>query len=435
LAASGTARLEISALDLGFELGSAFFVYEAPGYVHVGGDVKETFGGIVSLEGRTNGEFNLANGRFNFGQDIKACVLEYFCRGSATRLSSVGVGACATIDLALGSISIGGGVQFSPFRVLLSPLDGCRWSEFEDAAVFDGKAAAAQATGTVVVRIKKGDRSRAIRLDGVDGAPRVRVIAPGGQVLDSSLEPGTALTPAIRILRSEQIKATVVGLQDPKPGSYKVDLLPGSPAITKVSEYEDPPPARVTARVTGRGAKRTLVYDVLRRRDQRVTFLETGPSGQRPIGTVTGGRGTLKFSPVPGSGRRHIEARFELLGVGAETKTVAAFTPPSPRLGRPTHLTVRRRASRLVLAWTRVADAARYEIVTTLTSGEQRITRTRRLTATIGAVARASGGQVTVRATAPMRQGRSTTVRFRATAPRAPTRFGPLPRLKGPSGG
>ena len=208
----------------------------------------------MSLEGRTNGEFNLANGRFNFGQDIKACVLEYFCRGSATRLSSVGVGACATIDLAFGSISIGGGVQFRPFKVLLSPLDGCRWSEFEDAAVFDGKAAAAQADGALAVTIKPGDPSRAIRLDGEAGAPRVRVTAPGGQVLESPAGPGTALTPAIRILRSHQIKATVIGLQNPRPGRYTIEPMPGSPAITKVTEANDPPPARVTARVTGRGA-------------------------------------------------------------------------------------------------------------------------------------------------------------------------------------
>jgi streptogramin lyase len=437
LAASGEASLQIPALDKSFRLGGGYFVYEAPGYVHVGGDVEETFAGIVKLTGRTNGEFNLANGRFNFGQDIQACVLDYFCRGSATRLSDVGVGACATFDLGVGSISIGGGVHFAPLDVRVWPLDGCRWSEFEDAHVFDARSApaaaqvrAAQASGVVVVTIKKGDRSRAIRLDGVEGSPRVRVTAPGGKVLDSPEGPGTALTPAIRILRSVQLKATVVGLQDPEPGSYTIDPLPGSAAITKVSEAEDPAPARITAHVRGRGAHRTLVYDVLRRPHQRVTFVDSGPGADHPIGTITGGRGTLAFSPAPETGRRRIEAQFELAGIGAETKTVATFTPPSTRLSRPTHLTVRRRASRLVIAWTRVTGATRYEIVTTLTSGVQRITRTRRHTATISPIARASGGKVTVRAIAPMRQGHAAAARFRANAPRSSTRFGPLPRLK-----
>jgi hypothetical protein len=436
LAASGSASLRIPVLDKSFRLGGAYFVYEAPGYVHVGGDVEESFGGIITLRGRTSGQFNLANGKFNFGQDIEACVLDFFCRGSATRLSSAGVGACATFDAGIGSISIGGGVQFSPFDVLLWPLDGCKWSAFEDAGVFDGKAAAAQAAGSVTVTIKEGDPSRAIRLDGVDGAPRVRVTAPDGQVLDSPDGPGTALTPAIRIMRSLQLKTTIVGLQDPGPGTYRIDPLPLSPAITKVTEAADPPAARVTARVTGHGARRTLTYDVLARPKQRVTFVETGPGGgERAIVTVSRGRGRKTFTPAPGTGKRRIEAQFELNGIGAETKTVATFTAPSTRLGRPTHVTVRRRGDRLVVAWRRVAGAASYELVTTLASGEQRITSTRRPTATISPVTRSSGGRVTIRAVAPMRDGRATAARFAATAPREATRFGPLAKLEAAKGG
>ena len=328
----------------------------------------------------------------------------------------------------MAEVSFGGGVRFDPFEVIIN-ADGCRWSRFADEDVFGGKAAAAQAGGSFAVTIKKGDRTRSIRLDGAGGAPRVRVTAPGGQTLESSDGPGTALTPALRILRSEQLKATVVGLHDPKPGTYTFDLLPGSPVIAKASQSVDPEPARVSARVTGRGAKRTLVYDVLRRPDQRVTFVEVGPGGKRPIGTVTGGRGTLRFSPAPGTGRRQIEAQFELLEIGAETMTVASFTPPAARLGRPARVTVRRRANRLLVAWTRVPEAARYEVVTTLASGEQRITRTRRASVTISRVARASGGKVTVRAIDSLRQGRPASVRFRATARRASTRFGPLPRV------
>jgi hypothetical protein len=425
LAASGSAELKIPALDKSVHLGGASFVYEAPGYVHVHGDVEEGFAGIVTLKGRTNGEFNLANGRFNFGQDIEACVLEIFCRGSATRLSSVGVGACATLSVGFGSISIGGGVQFDPFKVLIWPLDGCRWSAFEDASVFDGHAA--QANRSLVVTIKPGDPSRAIRLDGATGAPRVRVTAPGGQVVESPAGAGTALTSAIRILRSQQLKATVVGLQDPRPGQYKLDLLPGSPAITKASDANDPPPAHVTAQVGGSAVRRTLTYDVRPRPHQRVTFVETGAGGDRPIATVTRPRGTLTFTPAPGTGKRHIEARFELAGVGAETKTVATFSAPSQHLGRPTQVIVRRRRGGLLVTWPRVRDATRYELVVTLANGAQRITSTRRPRARLNAVTRASGGRVTVRAIAPMRQSQATAVRFRATAPRAATRFGPLP--------
>jgi len=276
------------------------------------------------------------------------------------------------------------------------------------------------------ITIKRGDPSRTIRFDGADGAPRVRVTAPGGQVLESPPGADITLTPALRIMRSERIKATFVGLKDPKPGTYRLESMPASPAISKVTVALQPPPARVSARVRGTAATRTLAYDVLRRPDQKVTFVEVAAAGKRTIGAVTGGRATLRFRPAPGTDRRRIEAQIELAGIGTETRTVAAFTPPSPRLGRPARVTVRRRATRLIVAWTRVRDAARYELMTTLSSGEQRITRVHQPGATIAMVPRSSGGRVTVSAVAPMRAGRPTTARFRATAPRMWKRFGPL---------
>ena len=156
-----------------------------------------------------------------------------------------------------------------------------------------------------------------------------------------------------------------------------------------------------------------------------------GAEGRRPVGTVTGGgRGTLAFVPAPGGVRRAIEAQVELAGLPAETLTVARFTPPSPRLGRPARVRASRSASALRVGWSSVPGATRYEVVATAASGEQRVTRTARTTATLARVPSASGGVVAVRATATLRQGATRTVPFRASGPRARTRFGPLPRLE-----
>ena len=160
-----------------------------------------------------------------------------------------------------------------------------------------------------------------------------------------------------------------------------------------------------------------------------MTFVEISPEGNRPLGTVRGGKGTLTFAPAPGGGRRQIEAQFELDGVRAETRTVASFSPPSVHLGRPSRLAVHRSGARLRVRWTRVAGAERYELVTSLATGGQRVTSTRRLSAVVGAIPRASAGRVTVRAVAPMRRGAVHSARFRAVGPRAATRFGPLPRV------
>ncbi|MEA2422324.1 MAG: hypothetical protein QOF55_1423, partial [Thermoleophilaceae bacterium] len=357
------------------------------------------------------------------GQDIEACIFDFLCRKAYTRFSSEGVGGCYT----LGPVSFGGGVRFKPFEPIIWPIDGCKWSRFEASV---GSARAAKAGGPLTVTVKRGDRSRAIRLDGSEGAPRVRVTAPGGQVLESPDGAGTQLTPSIRILRSEQLKATVVGLQDPRPGDYTIETMPGSPAITRVSTAQDPPDARVKASVRGRGARRTLVYDVLPRPGQRVTFVDSGPGGSGPIGTVSGGRGTLSFAPAPGDSPRQIEAQFQLDGMGAETKTVASFTPPSTRLGRPARVIVDRRGATLRVSFGGVAGASWYDIVSTLTTGDQQTIQSPRHSVTIRHVAPASGGRVSVRAVAPMRRGAARSTHFRAIAPRPRTRFGPLPRLK-----
>ncbi len=93
-------------------------------------------------------------------------------------------------------------------------------------------------------------------------------------------------------------------------------------------------------------------------------------------------------------------------------------------------MTVRRRGALLSVTWPSVTGAARYEVVATAASGEQRSTRTAKRTITLKGLPTGSGGQVAVRASASLRQGPRTTAVFRATTRRAPTRFGPLPKLR-----
>jgi len=426
LALGADAFLKVPLVDERVRLGGAYFLYHAPGYVGFGGGVNFEFFDVISILGRADGEFNFESGRFNLGGQIRACLADIVCAGALAHISSVGVGGCVE----LGPINVGGGVRYSPFDVFLWPFDGCKWSYFYDPNVFGGAARAAQAGGPHVVTIKPGDPGRAVRFDGADGAPRVRVTTPGGQTFDSPEGPGLTTTPGVRIMRSEQLRATVVGLQDPKPGRYKVEPLPGSPAVAKVTEAEDQPDARISARVRGRGTKRTLTYDIGRRADQRVTFVETSPEGNRPIGTVGGGRGKLSFTPAPGGAARGIEAQFELAGARAETVKVARFRPPSARLGRPRQIRVRRRDEALRLSWSAVRGAQRYEVVLTLVSGEQRRLRTRGPRVTVRGVGRTSPGRIAVRATAAMRQGRTRSARFGASAPPPRTRVRPLPRLR-----
>ncbi len=429
LALGADASLKVPLLSDPIALARAYFLYEAPGYVAFGGGVEANFFDVLSLTGRADGEFNAANGRFNLSGQIKVCLADVVCAGAIAYLSSVGVGGCVSLDAGfLGTYNIGGGVVYNPFEIKLWPFDGCRWSRFKDDNVFTARVAGP--SRPITVHILPGQRSRAVALDSASSAARVRVLAPGGEAVESPAGPGITVTRTVRIMRSAQLHQTVVGLVNPRPGTYTIEALPGSPAITRVAEATDPLPARVKASVHGHGARRTLVYDVRRRPRQTVQFVEVSGSLRKPIGTVSGGRGRLAFSPAPGSDVRHIEAQFTLDGIRAETLTVASFRPPSPRLSRPAHLRVRRRASTLIVSWTRVPGATGYELVATSSSTGQRIVRTRGAGASLRRVALTSAGLLSVRAIAPMRHGAPAVAAFRATRP-LKTRFAALPRPPG----
>ena len=404
LALGADASLKVPIIDDPIALAKAYFLYEAPGYVAFGGGVHADFIDVLSLSGGVDGEFNAENGRFNLSGHIRACVADVVCAGAIAYLSSVGVGGCVTLDALFADINVGGGVVYNPFDIKLWPFDGCRWTRFKDDHVFTARAAQAGG-GAMTVHIAAGQRSRAVALDSSDGAARVRVTGPGGMIAETPAGPGLTLKPKVRIMRSEKLHQTVVGLVDPAPGDYRIEVLPDSPAITNVSEATDPPPAQVTAHVRGprRAADARLRH---RPPPAPVGDLRGGQRRRpRPIGTVSGGRGTLSFTPAPGKDLRHVVAQFSLDGIRTETKTVASFRPPSPFLARPGHLRVRRRGSSLRVSWAPVAGAARYEVVTTTGSAGQRITRARGAHATRAQRALTSAGRVSVRAVAPMRQG------------------------------
>jgi hypothetical protein len=229
-------------------------------------------------------------------------------------------------------------------------------------------------------------------------------------------------------MRSEPLHATVVGLVNPTAGQYTITPDVGSPSVSRITEAQDQPDAKVTATVHGTGAGRTLVYDIARRPDQRVTFTEVDHGVSRQIGTVGSGRGRLAFRPAPGRGARTIVAEFELAGLPAERLTVAHFSPPSPILGRPVHVRARLRGRRLLAVWTPVRDAAGYDIVLTSATGDERLVHAHRPQLTINIPDPTAGGVVSVRATAPERTGRPSSAAYHGVGSRRTPRITPLRR-------
>ncbi len=381
---------------------NGYMLYEVPGYIAVGGGIGADILGLFKLSGNMDGEYNLANQRSNLHGDIRACLTavdDDLCAVSITNISrgpnlEGGAGACTRI----GPVNVGAGVQWArPGKPFIWPIDGCKWSPFK----LDVRTRADGPITTVTVEV--GKDAKAVRLDGAGESPQVRVTGP------QTLEPeGKRLAYTadgqVRIVRADVADQhfTTVGLQ--APGTWKIEVLPGSAAITTSSQAENPPAAKVSGRVTrGKGDRRVLTYDVLARVTQKVSFFDVSPGGGRKlIGTTAGGRGKLTFSPAPDTRRHAVVAAFALDELPAEEKPVTTFQPPPPTLPVPRAVTVRRKDTRVTVRWRGVRGATRYELA--LNAGKQRFVTTPKRTATFKGVARGSGGTVTVRAVATLRQ-------------------------------
>ena len=402
-------------------LGGGYLLYEMPGYVAMGGGVSIDVLGIVRYSGSISGEYDLLRQRSNLHGELRACLVavdDDLCAGSVAHMSrgpglEGGAGAC----LQVGPVSVGGGVLWAePGRPKIWPLDGCKWSPFRVAV----GARAAQASGSFTIPVTADGPSPVLRLEGAGAAPRVKVTGPGGQTLSSGA-PGLSYSSdgKIRLVHVDTgaTHTTYVGLQDAAPGTWRVELLPGSAAVTSTARATDPPAARVTGSVSGSESARVLTYDVGARPAQRVTFYDVSPAGARKaIGTVTSGKGRIGFTPAPGGGAHRILAAFELDGIAAEEKTVTRFTPPPATLPTPDAaaggalgLAARgllgRRARGDELRGRRHDRPRGRQIFKTV--------KTRRTT--IPGVAKTTAGTVTVRATAPLRTSRTARRTFKAT--------------------
>jgi hypothetical protein len=104
-----------------------------------------------------------------------------------------------------------------------------------------------------------------------------------------------------------------------------------------------------------------------------VTFYEDGPSVMHELGTSTGGRGTLHFTPAAGArGTRTIVARATVDGSPIRDQTIARFHyAGTSRTGKPGRVTVRRKGTTLVVSWAPVTGALRYGVVVNRSGGSQ----------------------------------------------------------------
>jgi hypothetical protein len=173
------------------------------------------------------------------------------------------------------------------------------------------------------------------------------------------------------VLQQPSANLTIIAINHPA-GRWRLATESGSPPIRRALGARTLPTPMVSARVTGHGHKRTIIYHTRPLPDQRITFAEIGPRTHRVIATANASSGRITFTPGDGpAGTRRIVAIVTLGRIPARQLTVAAYTAPRP--STPTDPSAVRIAQAghgaLTVRWAAGSDVAQYRVTVTLSDG------------------------------------------------------------------
>jgi Tol biopolymer transport system component len=325
--------------------------------------------------------------------------------------SEKGFGACGQI----GPLNAGFGVSLNPFKLDVMGPFVC------DAGAWKSSASAAQAGRDRTVRLGRG--KQLLRLSGDTAPPQVVLTGPGGRTVTTpAADQPPLVSRDVAVLRDPATNTTYVGLSDGGGGAWTIAARPGSAALTGVASADVLPAPKVAAKVAGHGASRRLSWTAGGPAGQHVRFEERGAGIVQRLGEVTGHRGTLRFTPAAGGGRRTVTATVLQNGRPRATLTVARYTAAKTAGGgRVRTLKVTLAGRRILLGWSPVAGAARYLVEVRTASGRMvRLAAGNARTLTVTDIAAPKAATATVTALdAAGRRGPPRQVRVTRTGKRA----------------
>ncbi len=207
-----------------------------------------------------------------------------------------------------------------------------------------------------------GVPAEVIAVEGDGAPPRVALTGPGGASVPAPAEAtGIVKGDGYMLIHSTADNTTYAVIGKPAEGRWTVEPQPGSAPVTDLRAADALPAPSVKASVHGA----RLRYAVKAAKGQTVTFKEVLPGGAtQAIKTVTGGSGSVRFTPSFGpAGRRSIVAYVDQDGAPRTTIKVATFKASAPRtLAAPRGVRVVRRGSRLTVTWKKVPGAVKYAV-------------------------------------------------------------------------
>jgi hypothetical protein len=319
--------------------------YTAPDSIEMSGSVDLTVGGVGARLALADSWINENGFNYEYAGQLNL----FGAQASAEALiSTFGFAACAGPSGA----RIGfGKLWTSSFETLGGT---CDLTPFRDTGPVSG-AQAGERSFTVAPRT----RLKVVAVAGSGAPPKVALIAPDGARLETpaGLDPATAN--GSTLLQDEAGDRTFVVLRNPAAGSWKVAAL-GDTRIERLQIADGLPPVRIAARVSGRGARRTLNWRVRGLGSQSIQFVERSPGSAHVLGGTRKANGKLRFRPDPALGRRRtVDASVTKRGMPRLTRTVARFRvapPPKPRE------VIRMKLRKGILTWRRQPGIRTYEV-------------------------------------------------------------------------
>jgi virginiamycin B lyase len=326
-------------------LKKSYFTVNSEGYVELGSSEELNIPDIGSLSTNEDGQAyaSFAKGQFHLQLDGsgRATIDGVGSVGVETVISDRGIGACAEIGYPGGTWRPGIGESFVPLPLtaaqfisnLSIAFDGCELSQYQSIGPGGPPAgnAARAAASSYSFDVPASETTAVVKLTGAGGAPAVTLTGPGGRTIDTTANSSSAQQ---LILRQPSTNTTLVMIRGAKTGRWTVTPDAGSVALAAVATARELPRPKISAHLSGHGARRTLHYSIAAQPGMQVSFEEAGKNGGQLLGSAHGARGSISFIPSGASGRRSIIALVTENGEPRTDLTVASFSSPPPRPGR-----------------------------------------------------------------------------------------------------
>lgn len=184
-----------------------------------------------------------------------------------------------------------------------------------------------------------------LAVEGQGGVPQGAFVAPNGTRYAAPAPGQSAPVSGGFALSDPQANRVFLSIAKPAAGLWKFEAAPGSVPLAAGLQSDGDDEPKVRAKVTGKGASRTLEYDADLPEGMTVRFREDGEETTQDLGSPRGsGDGEVRFTPADSASRpRKIVALLEREGALVATEVVASFRATTDgRPGRVSDLRVSR---------------------------------------------------------------------------------------------